>query len=310
MDQADVLLYQNWETVERALRAINGVPPSVDADVQRSDSLLDAHGAAFRRQHIMLSSFNDARLRALVDRPLPASCATIRLREVNGAAPRKVVSRAVSSHIVHTFRGVRCAAPASSLDARVNAFKDKVLPPLRRRSAPIGRRAFTHILRVLPRVPGVSGGPREQGADFVSIHEYSRDSEGVARPVAVFSGPRAAFIIFGAGALAGAPHPRREQLRLRLAAGPRPLLLELLSSRARRRGEARRRRLCLYTRFDALALARVLGDARGAVLFEDGCARGRRGPRLPVGSSRELCFIYIQVLVTRSLFRGKDGTNE
>ena len=37
MDQADVLLYQNWETVERALRAVSGVPSSVEADVNGSD---------------------------------------------------------------------------------------------------------------------------------------------------------------------------------------------------------------------------------------------------------------------------------
>ena len=71
MDQADVLLYQNWETVERCIRAVSGVPSSVDADVQRVRlPFLDAHGSACR-QHIVLSSFNDARLRALVDRPLP-----------------------------------------------------------------------------------------------------------------------------------------------------------------------------------------------------------------------------------------------
>ena len=34
-----MLLYQNWETVERCIRAVSGVPSSVDADVQQTDYL-------------------------------------------------------------------------------------------------------------------------------------------------------------------------------------------------------------------------------------------------------------------------------
>ena len=289
MDQADVLLYQNWETVERCIRAVSGVPSSVDADVQRVRlPFLDAHGSACR-QHIVLSSFNDARLRALVDRPLSGQ---LRNRSgcvrLSGPPPSKgSLARAVSSHIIHTFRGIRCAAPASSLDARVNAFKDKVLPSLlRRRGASINGARTLIYCGSYPEFLACRAALREQGADFVSIHEYSRDSE-VSRGRSRFFHGRAPLLLYSGRAHFYQRYRIRGASNYVFVSPPdhAHFYSELLSfARDDEATGAAPTALCLYTRFDALALARVLGDARArACLKRD--ARGVGGDHVFHGAS-------------------------
>ena len=124
------------------------------------------------------------------------------------------------------------------------------------------------------RVGPPCGNKARTSCPYTNIPETRR----CARAVAVLSRPRAAITIFGAGALLPAlPYEGRVELRLRQPAGPRPLLLELLSfARDDEATGAAPTALCLYTRFDALALARVLGDARArACLKRD--ARGVGG---------------------------------
>ena len=64
--------------------------------------------------------------------------------------------------------------------------------------------------------------------------------------------------------------------------------------------------LCLYTRFDALALARVLGDARARACLKRGCAQRRRGPAFH--GLRRLCFASISGCSLRAEpVQGEDG---
>ena len=78
------------------------------------------------QQHIVLSSFNDARLRALVDRPLPGQ-----LRNRSGCGDYRAAVAVLGEGRLRTYSRVWGArlAPASCW-TRVNAFRDKVLPSL------------------------------------------------------------------------------------------------------------------------------------------------------------------------------------
>ena len=207
---------------------------------------------------------------------------------LTGPPPAKgSLARAVSSHIVHTFRGVRCAAPASSLDARVNAFKDKVLPSLlRRRGATIAGARSLIYCGSYPEFLACRAALREQGADFVSIHEYSRDSE-VSRGRSRFFHGRAPLLLYSGRAHFYQRYRIRGASNYVFVSPPdhAHFYSELLSfARDDEATGAAPTALCLYTRFDALALARVLGDARArACLKRD--ARGVGGDHVFQGAS-------------------------
>lgn len=284
VDQADVLLYQNWETVERALKACDGAPSRVVSDVGRVRlPFLDAHGAACR-QHVVLASFNDARFRALLDRPLDGQ-----LRNRSGcvrlAGPPQAkgsLARAVSSNVAHAFRGVRCAAPASAPDARVSEFRDRVLPGLLRRSGATiaGARTLVYC-GSYPEFLACRAALREKGANFVAIHEYSRNSE-VSRGRSKFFHGRVPLLLYSGRAHFYQRYRIRGASNYVFVSPPdhAHFYSELLSfAREDEFTGAAPTSLCLYTRFDALALSRVLGDPRArACLKRD--ARGVGGDHM------------------------------
>ena len=106
---------------------------------------------------------------------------------------------------------------------------------------------------------------------------------GVRRGRSVFTAAR--HTIFGAGALLPAPYSGPSN-PLRLAAGPRPTSTSF--ARDDEATGAAPTALCLYTRFDGLALARVLGDARRGRVGATRAASA--GTRDLGGSSSWLCF--------------------
>ncbi|KAH8089997.1 U3 snoRNA binding protein [Aureococcus anophagefferens] len=269
LDMADVLLYQNWDHVERALGACNGPPSAVDADVSRvREPYLDGHGAACR-QLVALSRFADARLRSLVDAPGPGSlrnrAGAVRLAAPPTADAASGLGLAAAREGEHVFQSLRASAPARAADAKVRYFRDDVLSPQFVQSLRDDSRDDRTLVYCAsyPEFVACRAALRAKGAPFLAIHEYSRGSE-VSRARSRFFHGEQRLLLYSGRAHCYHRYRVRGATNFVFVSPPDhahfyPELLDLA-----KRADEPTRSLCLYTRFDALALERVLGATRAA----------------------------------------------
>ena len=269
LDMADVLLYQNWDHVERALGACNGPPSAVDADVSRvREPYLDGHGAACR-QLVALSRFADARLRSLVDAPGPGSlrnrAGAVRLAAPPTADGASGLGLAAAREGEHVFQSLRASAPARAADAKVRYFRDDVLSPQFVQSLRDDSRDDRTLVYCAsyPEFVACRAALRAKGAPFLAIHEYSRGSE-VSRARSRFFHGEQRLLLYSGRAHFYHRYRVRGATNFVFVSPPDhahfyPELLDLA-----KRADEPTRSLCLYTRFDALALERVLGATRAA----------------------------------------------
>ncbi|KAH8070885.1 U3 snoRNA binding protein [Aureococcus anophagefferens] len=260
LDMADVLLYQNWDHVERALGACNGPPSAVDADVSRvREPYLDGHGAACR-QLVALSRFADARLRSLVDAPGPGSlrnrAGAVRLAAPPTADGASGLGLAAAREGEHVFQSLRASAPARAADAKVRYFRDDVLSPQFVQSLRDDSRDDRTLVYCAsyPEFVACRAALRAKGAPFLAIHEYSRGSE-VSRARSRFFHGEQRLLLYSGRAHFYHRYRVRGATNFVFVSPPDhahfyPELLDLA-----KRADEPTRSLCLYTRFDALALS-------------------------------------------------------
>ena len=258
-----------WDHVERALGACNGPPSAVDADVSRvREPYLDGHGAACR-QLVALSRFADARLRSLVDAPGPGSlrnrAGAVRLAAPPTADGASGLGLAAAREGEHVFQSLRASAPAHAADAKVRYFRDEVLSPQFVQSLRDDSRDDRTLVYCAsyPEFVACRAALRAKGAPFLAIHEYSRGSE-VSRARSRFFHGEQRLLLYSGRAHFYHRYRVRGATNFVFVSPPDhahfyPELLDLA-----KRTDETTRSLCLYTRFDALALERVLGATRAA----------------------------------------------
>ena len=274
----DVMLQQNWEHVRSAFEALNQ-RPSEDRGTDFSrvrEYFLQEQGRAFR-QTIMLSCHADARLSALFHSPLVACrLGKVRFDERFPDGAEALASVAVPA-LRMVFRRIDCAAAVEAPQARLDYFMSKVLPSLDRHACIV---VPDYLEFVLLRNRLKRDGERT----FVMVHEYARQSEVSRSRSRFFHGQRELMLITGR-ALFYQRHRIRGVARLvffglPVRAAQYPWMANVLEERlvdSSRGAEGDSKTpagdascLALYTRYEALALQRIVGDKRTATMLNSG----------------------------------------
>jgi len=300
LDAADIMLYQNWDFVLAVLNALNRrprleLPPTLDIRRIRLPEL--ENQAKYCRQTIILSTFADARLRAAIDAPGRdpsarelllldkddpiADTASLFARNRAGAvrfSPLPVSEQDSALTIAMNQIQAKCrfiftrlsgSTPAAASDAKLNYFKIHLASKLKPRTL-IFANTYHDFLACRAAL-------RSAAVDFVSIHEYSRGSE-ISRARSNFFHGRVSVLLYS-----GRAH-FYQRLRIRgatttifVSPPDLPVFFPELVARMFEKAAARENEkeenhglhensqyaaLILYSRFDALAMERILGADR------------------------------------------------
>ncbi|KAJ1456730.1 hypothetical protein M885DRAFT_517160 [Pelagophyceae sp. CCMP2097] len=280
IDQADVMLMQNWDHVAAALQSCNRVPKEVSTKTDFSRvraPVLDGDAAACR-QLVVLARFADARLRALVDAGSAEACRNRAGAARLGAAPTPDSASALTAaarRAQHVFQPIRARTPTASAEAKVAYFAHKVIPPLLKRAAGaasskdiVGARTLV-FCNTYHEFVACRAELRRRGANFVMVHEYSRGSE-VSRARSNFYHGKAPIMLYSGRAHFYHRYRIRGARRVVFVSPPDhaqfyPEVVGLLQQDEA--GAEANHALVLYTRFDALQVERLVGAQKAVDLL-------------------------------------------
>jgi U3 small nucleolar RNA-associated protein 25 len=254
-DGLDVALMQNWAHVESVFGALNGLPAAPDgaADVMRVRPWYLNGWARHYRQSVLLSRSPSPQLAALARVRCANAAGGARLRPCYGGALGACAARAT-----HDFSRVAAEDAAGAADARFRAFVARILPLLRDGAG--GDLLFVPSYFDYVRLRNFL---RSQDASFVSNCEYS-DASHVGRARASFSGHNARIMLYTERAHFFRRHSIRGARRLTFYGPPETASFysELVNALEPPAGGQLAEVALLFTRWDALALERLVGSAR------------------------------------------------
>lgn len=287
--RAEMLLMQNWDHVEAALAACNRRPGTLDPKVDLSRvrrPILEDQGRACR-QTVILSTIADARLRALLDAPGRSAAARQFFKhdclERNRAGAARLAAPPIpddssalecaleAGPATHVFQCVRVVEPVDAPAANVAYFAEKLLPSLVKAKNPGTLLVCSSYHEYL----ACRAALRANNANFVAVHDYSRGSE-VSRARSRFYHNHTPIMLYSSRAHFYHRYRIRGPSTIVFLSPPDfphfyPELCRLMFDKhpngADTLSRAERHVLLLYTRFDALALNRIVGTRRARAML-------------------------------------------
>ncbi|KAL1425657.1 hypothetical protein MTO96_019078 [Rhipicephalus appendiculatus] len=254
VDQADVLLMQNWEHVVHLFEHMNR--PAVEphgADFSRV-RLWWLHGWAGRfRQTVVLSAVAQAPISALLSRHAQNYAGVV--STANVVEPGSIAEVTVS--LAQVFQRFETASAADVPEARFRFFTEKVLPPLLREGSQgcmVYVRSYFDFVRLRNHL-------RSLDASFCQICEYTSDAK-VSRARGVFFTGRRRLMLY----TERFHFYRRYRIKgvQRLVFYELPTLPQFYPELCRMVATGNSGCTSLFCRQDALPLAAVVGSSRAA----------------------------------------------
>ncbi|KAH7933789.1 hypothetical protein HPB49_017364 [Dermacentor silvarum] len=254
VDQADVLLMQNWEHVVHLLEHVNR--PAVEphgADFSRV-RLWWLHDWARRfRQTVVLSAVAQAPISALLSRHAQNYAGVV--TSANALEPGSIAEVTVS--LAQVFQRFEAASAADVPEARFRFFTEKVLPPLLREGSQgcmVYVRSYFDFVRLRNHL-------RSLDASFCQICEYTSDAK-VSRARGVFFTGRRRLMLY----TERFHFYRRYRIKgvQRLVFYELPTLPQFYPELCRMVATGNNGCTSLFCRQDALPLAAVVGSSRAA----------------------------------------------
>ncbi|XP_077529873.1 U3 small nucleolar RNA-associated protein 25 homolog [Haemaphysalis longicornis] len=257
VDQADVLLMQNWEHVVHLMEHVNRTPVDPHgADFSRV-RLWWLHGWARRfRQTVVLSSVGQAPIAALLSRHAQNYAGLV--ATANPVASGSIAEVTVS--LAQVFQRFDVASVAEVAEARFRFFTEKVLPPLLREGSQgsmVYVRSYFDFVRLRNHL-------RSLDASFCQICEYTTDAK-VSRARGVFFTGRRRLLLY----TERFHFYRRYRIKgvQRLVFYELPTLPHFYPELCRLVAPGAGGCTSLFCRLDALPLAAVVGSERAARLL-------------------------------------------
>ncbi|KAH6923589.1 hypothetical protein HPB50_003215 [Hyalomma asiaticum] len=254
VDQADVLLMQNWEHVVHLLEHVNR--PAVEphgADFSRV-RFWWLHGWARRfRQTVVLSAVAQAPISALLGRHAQNYAGVV--STANVVEPGSIAEVTVS--LAQMFQRFEAASAADVPEARFHFFTEKVLPPLLREGSQgcmVYVRSYFDYVRLRNHL-------RSLDASFCQICEYTSDAK-VARARGIFFTGRRRLMLY----TERFHFYRRYRIKgvQRLVFYELPTFPQFYPELCRMVATGNSGCTSLFCRQDALPLAAVVGSSRAA----------------------------------------------
>lgn len=277
VDQADAMLMQNWEHVEHAFEHLNLVPKqSRDCDYSRVRKWYLDHNAQYLRQTIVLSAYITPELNRLYSTCMQNYAGKAKMtRSCDGAIAQ------IGQQIRQTFHRYDSRSPVSDPDDRFKYFTSTVIPGIARQVSaeePLGTLIFIPSYLDFVRIRNFFNASSEtQNISFGSISEYTEMPE-VRRARAHFSSGRHSVLLY----TGRAHHFRRYQIRgvkkvVMYSLPDNPVFYtELVNgflggSLAEGKVDmADAHARVVFSRWDSLALERIVGTKRVAKMLKPG----------------------------------------
>ena len=172
LPRADVLLMQNWDHVQDAMRLINQLPTgSTEIDYSVVRPYLLAGQAQHWRQLIVTSSFTDPLILSLFKRYAKSHSGLVRLRRKTPDSEASIAKVVLPTRQV--FHRVATKSLPEHASDRVQYFCDAVLPEITRTKQ---QHTMVFVASYFDFV-SVRNVLLQREVDFVSVTEYSRVSE-------------------------------------------------------------------------------------------------------------------------------------
>ncbi|KDN53308.1 DUF1253-domain-containing protein [Tilletiaria anomala UBC 951] len=190
IDQADIMLMQNWEHVKFVLSKMNRFPKeSHDTDFSRVKQWYLDQKSRFLRQTIVASSYASPELLHLFSKSL-INLSGKRLISMHNAPAMSLVR----SGIRQAFTRFDCADPQREADLRFKTFTSKTLPALLRSAVSASKMlifvpSYFDFLRVEQHLRGV------KEVTFAAISEYSSNKQISRAREAFFSGRKSILLM-------------------------------------------------------------------------------------------------------------------
>lgn len=265
MFHSDVLMMQNWDHVLGTLNEINKQPKKTNVtDFSRVRNYALAGQSKHWRQLIVFSKFNDACIQGTFKRHAKSIEGRVRLSTKVEASEASVCDVLVK--VKQVFQRVQCNTMSTQGDCKLQYFVDKVLPQILRLKQ---RRTLIYIPSYFDFV-SVRNVLLKAEANFVSVTEYARVSE-VSRGRSRFQQGRKNIMLytgrchfFKRHVIKGARH----LIFFGLPEHPEfyPGMVNILNDMGKVKTdslnlEAQASCLCLFTKYDAHALERIVGTS-------------------------------------------------
>lgn len=256
--RADVLLMQNWDHVNDVLDMINQQPKRTnETDFSRVRNYMLEGNASRWRQLIVLSAFSDPLINSAFKRHAKSHEGFLKLRRKTLASEAAMNSALIQTKQV--FQRIRCDAYRQQGEAKVKFFADQVLPQLLRKKQ-------KHTMVFIPSYfdfVSIRNVLLKRDCNFASISEYSRGTE-VSRGRARFLQGRKDLLLYTGRAHYFSRHFIKGCRHVIFVGLPEhaefySAIASMLSENQADEIESPTSCLCLFTKFDAHALERVVG---------------------------------------------------
>jgi U3 small nucleolar RNA-associated protein 25 len=261
VSRSDVLLMQNWDHVNSVLDRLNKQPKkNNDTDFSRVRNYLLAGQAEHWRQLIVTSSFSDPHILSTFKRHAKSIGGRLKLRRrtpVEDAGLCNVLVRAKQ-----VFQRIPCNSFATQGIDRLRLFEQQILPQIRRQKQ-------EHTMIFIPSYfdfVSVRNLLMKTEVDFVSVTEYARVSE-VSRGRARFLQGSKSLLLYTGRAHFFSRHMIKGVRHLILYGLPEhgefySGLVNMLNAGLDQEDDMDASTSCLtvFTKFDALALERIVGN--------------------------------------------------
>jgi U3 small nucleolar RNA-associated protein 25 len=261
VSRSDILLMQNWDHVNAVLDRLNKQPKkNNDTDFSRVRNYLLAGQAEHWRQLIVTSSFSDPHILSTFKRYAKSIGGQLKLRRrtpVEDASLCNVLVRAKQ-----VFQRISCNSFVTQGTDRLRLFEERILPQIRRQKQ-------KHTMIFIPSYfdfVSVRNLLMKKEVDFVSVTEYARVSE-VSRGRARFLQGSKPLLLYTGRAHFFSRHTIKGVRHLILYGLPEhgefySGLVNMLNAGLDQESYMQGSTSCLalFTKFDALALERIVGN--------------------------------------------------